>query len=87
MKLLKLTLSNFKGVKNFTLEPNGQDATVYGANGTGKSTLADSLLWLFSDKGQDFKSLVVKTLDGSGAALHGLDHSVEGVFEIEVQGG
>ena len=83
MKLLKLTLSNFKGVKSFILEPGGQDATVYGANGTGKSTLADSLLWLLFDKGQDFKSLTVKTLDDSGAELHGLDHSVEGSFLLD----
>ena len=80
MKLLKLTLSNVKGVKSFTLEPNGHNATVYGANGTGKSTIAAALLWLLFDKGQDFKSAKVKTLDTAGVELHGLDHLAEGSF-------
>ena len=83
MKLLKLTLSNFKGVKSFTLEPNGQDVTVYGANGTGKSTLMDALLWLLFDKNQHFKTASVKTLGRTGDELHGLDHTVEGSFLLD----
>lgn len=46
MKLLKLTLNNFKGIRNFEISPNGKSATVYGDNGTGKTTLADAQHWL-----------------------------------------
>ena len=47
MKLLNLTLDNFKGTKHFSLDlPNGCSATVYGENGTGKTTLVDAWCWL-----------------------------------------
>lgn len=36
----KLTIENFAGFKKQTFEFNGQDARVYGANGTGKTTTA-----------------------------------------------
>ncbi len=43
MRLLSLKLSNFQGIKEFHLEPNGEDITVLGANATGKTTLFNSL--------------------------------------------
>ena len=47
MKLLNLTLDNFKGTKHFSLNlPDGCSAAVYGENGTGKTTLADAWSWL-----------------------------------------
>lgn len=49
MKLLSLTLRNFKG-RNFTFEPNGNNAHIYGRNATGKTTLWDSYLWLLFGK-------------------------------------
>jgi len=44
MKLLRLTLSNFKGVKQFILQANGHDAQIYGDNATGKTTIYDAFL-------------------------------------------
>ena len=49
----KLTIENFAGFKKQTFEFNGQDARVYGANGTGKTTTATALQWLLFDKGLD----------------------------------
>ena len=47
MKLLNLTLDNFKGTKHYSLDqPNGCSAAVYGENGAGKTTLADAWCWL-----------------------------------------
>ncbi len=48
--LLQLTLRNFKGIKSFRFEPQGRSVTVAGANGTGKTSLADGLNWLLFDK-------------------------------------
>ena len=45
MELMRLTLTNFKGIKSFTLEPQGQDCDVYGANATGKTTIFDAFTW------------------------------------------
>ena len=50
MKLLKLKLKNFKGIKDFTLETDGKNVNVYGENGTGKTTIFDAFLWLLFDK-------------------------------------
>ncbi len=82
MKLLKLELKNFKGVKDFTLEPQGKNGTVYGDNGTGKTSLYDAMLWLLFDKNSDFKTAAVKTLDDRGQELHGLEHTVSAEFEL-----
>ncbi len=83
MKLEKLVLQNFKGIKSFTLDAQGEDVNVYGDNATGKTTLYDAFLWLLFDKdSQNRKDFDVKTLDAKGKVLHGLDHSVEATFEI-----
>lgn len=84
MKLLRLTLSNFKGVKQFILQANGHDAQIYGDNATGKTTLYDAFLWLLFDKdSQNKKDFAIKTLASDGSELHGLEHSVEGKFDLD----
>src|SRR5690606_38131817 len=46
MKLIKLALRNFKGIRDFTLQLDGADASVYADNGVGKTTLLDAWTWL-----------------------------------------
>lgn len=48
MKLLELRLENFKGIRQITFSPGGHGATVFGDNGTGKTTLADAYFWLLN---------------------------------------
>lgn len=50
MRILKLSLNNFKGIKAFPLEINGKNATIIGANETGKTTLYDAFIWLLFGK-------------------------------------
>lgn len=84
MKLVSLTLTNFKGVKEFTLEANGKDVKVLGDNATGKTTLFDAFIWLLFDKdSQNKKDFQIKTVNQDGEVLHGLDHSVEATLEID----
>lgn len=91
IKLNKLVLHNFKGVRDFTLDADGDNISVYGENATGKTTLADAFFWLLFDKDSDGRSAFeIKTLDKNGEAVHGLDHSVTGFLlidggEIELQ--
>lgn len=81
MKLKQLTLTNFKGIKSFTLDSNGQNIDVLGDNGTGKTTLADAITWLLFDKdSQGNKKFEIKTVDKDGKAISGLVHEVEGIF-------
>ena len=64
MKLLKLTLKNFKGIRDFTLEANGKNVNCYGDNATGKTTIFDAFLWLLFDKdSKNRKDFELKTLD------------------------
>ena len=83
MRLKRLALTNFKGIKSLTLDLDGKDASIYGDNATGKTTVYDAFLWLLFDKDSQNKSnFAIKTLDESGEPLHGLDHEVEAVLDI-----
>ena len=84
IQLQRLVLTNFKGIKSLTLGLNGRNASIYGANATGKTTIYDAFLWLLFDKDSQNKSTFnIKTLDSNGEPLHGLDHEVEAVLRIE----
>jgi DNA repair exonuclease SbcCD ATPase subunit len=84
MKLIRLSLENFKGIKSFTLEPNGKNIAVYGDNATGKTTIFDGFLWLLFDKdSQNQANFDIKTLGPDGDAIHGLDHTVEAVLQLK----
>lgn len=86
MTLVKLVLENFKGIRALTLEPNGRDMRISGENGTGKTTCADAFTWLVSSKDSLGRSdFALKTLDENGKELHNLEHSVEGVLNIDEQ--
>ena len=84
IRLQRLTLSNFKGIKALTLDLAGKSASIYGANATGKTTIYDAFLWLLFDKDSQNKSAFnIKTLDADGEPLHGLDHEVEAVLLVD----
>lgn len=77
VRVHQLTLTNFKGVKSFSINMNGSDAFIYGDNATGKTTLFDAFLWLLFDKdSQNKKDFEIKTLQ-DGVAIPMLDHEVE----------
>lgn len=50
IRLLKLTLDNFKCIKHFDLDLAGMDGQVYATNGIGKTSLADAYFWLLTGK-------------------------------------
>lgn len=84
IKLSELHLSNFKGVKSFTLETGGESAKVYGDNATGKTTLFDAFTWLLFDKdSQNKKDFEIKTLSKDNKAVSGIDHEVSAVLLID----
>lgn len=82
MKLITLTLENFKGIQSFSLDAEGQNADVYGSNGCGKSTLFDAFTWLlFGKNSHDEKDFGIKTLDEKGEVIPRIDHQVTAVIE------
>lgn len=84
IKLQTQSLKNFKGLCDFKLTPNGQNISVFGANGTGKTTLADSFLWILFDKDStNRKDFSIKTHDSHGQEIHGLEHEVETILLVD----
>lgn len=84
MKLIKITLTNFKGIKSFEFEPGGENASVYGTNGSGKTTLFDALTWLLFDKGSDWGvNFSPKTQNKDGGEVHNLNNRVDGIFSLD----
>ena len=83
MKLLILTDKNFKGINSFNIVAGGKNVLIFGDNATGKTTIYDSFLWLLFDKdSQNKKDFEIKTLNANGEVIHGLDHEVEGSFDV-----
>lgn len=85
MKLTKLELLNFKGLKSFTINLNG-DVVIRGDNATGKTTVFDSVCWLlFGKDSLDRADFEIKTLDG-GNPIHKVNHEVTGTFTLDEGG-
>jgi hypothetical protein len=83
MKLQKLTLQNFQGIRSFTLDALGQNAAIFADNALGKTTIYNAFLWLLFEKdSQGKKDFDLKTRV-NGEHLHMVNHEVEGVFEID----
>lgn len=83
IRLKQMRLRNFKGIKELTIDFNGQDTNIYGKNATGKTTIADSFSWLFFNKDSSGSAdFDIKTKTADGEYLHNLEHSVECVVEV-----
>ena len=85
MKLLTLTLHNFMGIRDFTLDTRGgKNVSIYADNGGGKTTLFSAFNWLLFGKDSLNRSdFDIKTLDADNRPLPGLDHSVEAVLDLD----
>lgn len=82
MKLTKLELLNFKGLKAFTINING-DVIIRGDNATGKTTVFDSVCWLlFGKDSLDRADFEIKTIE-AGEPIHKVNHEVTGTFTLD----
>ena len=86
MKLKKLQLENFQGIRSYTLEPDGQNMAVYGDNQTGKTTIYNAFTWLLFDRpSTDEKNYSPKTAKGAEFESN-LTHAVEGTLQDDIHG-
>ena len=86
MKLIIRTLGllNFKGQRDYTLNPKEIVTNVHGTNGVGKTTLCDAWSWLWT--GKDTKGRAdyeIKTLDENNEAIHHLEHTVAVNMDVD----
>ncbi|SEP57601.1 AAA domain-containing protein [Virgibacillus subterraneus] len=82
IKLLNLVLTNFKGIKEFELNAEG-NVSIHGDNATGKTTIADAFIWLLFDKdSNNQKDFGIKTLE-NGKPIPKLNHEVEATIVVD----
>lgn len=82
IRIERMTLENFKNHAALQLDFRGRDATIYGDNATGKTSVYDALTWLLFGKdshGNGEKSIDIKPLDERGEVR---DH--EAITTVEV---
>lgn len=78
MKINKMQITNFCGIKSLCITPQGNNLNIFGDNATGKTTIANAFMWLFTGKGiTGTAELDPQPLDGSNAKIHNLETSVE----------
>lgn len=86
MRLTKLVLENYQGIKYTEFTFDGESMAIKGKNATGKTTIANAYSWLLTDKPiNGEKGYTPKTREGDGEAHH-LDHSVEAEFIKDDEG-
>ena len=87
IRLISLELNNFKCFNQIKIDFKGKNTDIYGANGAGKTTIYDSLMWLLFSKdsqGNGDKSIEIKPLgEGGKVKDHDAITSVEAVFTVD----
>lgn len=85
LKLIKLNIENFAGIKAQQFDFEGKNVRVYGANATGKTTTATALQWLLFDKGLDgsTKSFNPVPLDEENNEQYELIPTVYAEFDVD----
>ncbi len=86
MKIKSILLQNFKGCKrNEPYVFDGKNATVCGANGSGKTTIFDAFTWLlFGKDSLDNAKFEIRPLNENGEQIHNVEISV--LAELEIDG-
>ena len=87
IRIKKLALENFKCHKSLTIEFEGRNASIYGDNAAGKTSIYDALTWLLFGKdshGNGEKNIEIKPLNAEGEVRdHMAITSVEAVLLLE----
>lgn len=83
IQLKTISLINFKGIKSKTIE-FGKETFIFGANGTGKTTLFDAFCFLlFGKDSTDRTAFEIKTLDEFNNPIPKIDHEVSALIEVD----
>lgn len=81
MMIKSLALTNFKSIKELTINFSPDVTNIYGANGSGKTTIVDAVNFLLYQKDANGKSdTSMRPYDADGELIHDIDTVVKGVF-------
>lgn len=85
IKIKEMIISNFKGIKSLKLDFKNKQTNIYGANGTGKTSIADAFFWVLFDKdSSNRKDFLIRPQDQDGNEIIEPLISVE--LELEIDG-
>lgn len=85
IKFKKIRIRNFRGLVNFEANLEGRSVRISGANGLGKSSVADAITWvLFGKDSRRRTAFPIDPVDDAGRIIHNLDVSVE--LELLIDG-
>lgn len=80
----RLSLLNFKGIRDLTIDFDVNETSIYGANGAGKTTIFDAFRWvLFGKDATDRKDFNIRTLDDQGNVIPRIPHEVTACIEVD----
>ena len=86
IKITSLELNNFKCHQYLKLDLHGGNASIYGDNASGKTSVYDALTWLLFGKdsrGNGEKNIEIKPLDANGEVRdHDAQTAVEAVLDV-----
>ena len=86
IKIKRLELENFKCHKSLKLDFEGGNASIYGDNASGKTSIYDALTWLLFGKdsqGNGEKNIEIKPLDANGEVKdHNALTAVEALLDV-----
>lgn len=81
MMIKSLTLTNFKSIKELAINFSPDVTNIYGANGSGKTTIVDAVNFLLYQKDANGKSdTSMRPYAADGELVHDIDTVVKGVF-------
>ena len=84
IRINRLLLQNFKGIKYLEINADGANLKIYGDNATGKTTVFDAFTWvLFGKDSLGRSDFGIKTQDENGNVIHNLEHTVECELAID----
>lgn len=82
LKISRMIIQNFCGIKSLEIAPNGADLAIFGDNATGKSTVSNAFAWLFTGKNAagtaDFDPA---PLDSANGKIHNIETAVSVLFD------
>lgn len=85
MKLLRIAINNFQGIKKIDMPFIGKDATITAENGSGKTSVYDAFLWLLFGKNSQGKSdFDCRPFDENNVVLS--DVIIHVMAEVEIDG-
>lgn len=84
IKLMELSIKNFKGIRDKALNFYENTSVISGRNASGKTTLMDAFFWLlFGKDSQGRSDFQIRPVDGNGQMVDNVDIEVSAVLDVD----